>query len=206
MKPSTARFTSLKNRAFVTRASTSTRRRNSPTNRSCNSADPNALEARNIIFNGALVVDGECLAVVIRSGDATLIGSMVELTGDSGGTQSTLKADIQYFVTFLTGFALVQAAVVFIVGCVASGHVLIARRLRQSVTTRCRTAARQSPTSRYIAATASATLSAEAAVCGSSLGTRPIMGCSMAPCSLSWSAAQPANAASVCAQSAEPSV
>jgi sodium/potassium-transporting ATPase subunit alpha len=86
-----------------------------------NAADPNALEARNIIFNGALVVDGECLAVVIRSGDATLIGSMVELTGDSGGTQSTLKADIQYFVTFLTGFALVQAAVVFIVGCVAHG-------------------------------------------------------------------------------------
>lgn len=45
-------------------------------------ADPNALEAKNIIFNGSLVVDGGCYAVVIRTGDATLIGTMVELTGN----------------------------------------------------------------------------------------------------------------------------
>jgi len=32
-------------------------------------ADPNALEARNIIFSGSLVVDGACLAVVIRTGN-----------------------------------------------------------------------------------------------------------------------------------------
>jgi magnesium-transporting ATPase (P-type) len=62
------------------------------------------------------VVDGGCLAVVIRTGDATLIGTMVELTGDVGKTSSTLKADIEYFVKFLTAFALVQAALVFIVG------------------------------------------------------------------------------------------
>jgi sodium/potassium-transporting ATPase subunit alpha len=55
-------------------------------------ADPNALEAKNIIFNGSLVVDGGCLAVVIRTGDATLIGTMVELTGDVSGGASTLKA------------------------------------------------------------------------------------------------------------------
>ena len=80
-------------------------------------ADPNALEARNIIFNGALTVDGEGLAVIIRTGDATLIGTMVELTADAGGSQSTLKADIEYFVKFLTIFALIQAGIVFAVGC-----------------------------------------------------------------------------------------
>lgn len=79
-------------------------------------ADPNALEARNLVFNGSLVVDGAALAVVVRTGDATLIGSMVELTGDVGKTQSTLKKDIEHFVTFLTLFALFQAATVFIVG------------------------------------------------------------------------------------------
>ena len=79
--------------------------------------DPNALEARNIIFNGALCVDGEALCVVIRTGDATLIGNMVELTSDVGGSQSTLKADIQYFVYFLTTFALFQSATVFVIGC-----------------------------------------------------------------------------------------
>lgn len=47
-----------------------------PVEISVNAMDPNALEARNIIFNGSLVVDGGCLAVAIRTGDDTLIGSM----------------------------------------------------------------------------------------------------------------------------------
>ena len=88
-----------------------------PVEVSVKALDPNALEARNIIFNGALCVDGEALCVVIRTGDATLIGTMVELTADVGGSQSTLKADIQYFVYFLTSFALFQSATVFVIGC-----------------------------------------------------------------------------------------
>jgi len=79
-------------------------------------ADPNSLEAKNIIFNGSLVVDGGCYAVIIRTGDATLIGTMVELTGDVNKAASTLKADMEYFVKVLTLFALVQAALIFIVG------------------------------------------------------------------------------------------
>ena len=79
-------------------------------------ADPNALEARNIIFNGSLVVDGGCLAVAIRTGDATLIGTMVEMTSDVGKSASTLKTDIDYFVRVLTLFALFQAVLVFVVG------------------------------------------------------------------------------------------
>jgi magnesium-transporting ATPase (P-type) len=50
----------------------------SPWTRSVIAADPNALEAKNknINFNGSLVVGGGCLAVAIRPGDATLIGTM----------------------------------------------------------------------------------------------------------------------------------
>lgn len=80
-------------------------------------ADPHALEAKNIIFNGSLVVDGGCIAVVIRTGDNTLIGSMVELTGDTTSANSTLKADIEYFVKMLALFALIQSVLVFVVGC-----------------------------------------------------------------------------------------
>jgi sodium/potassium-transporting ATPase subunit alpha len=76
----------------------------------------NPLEARNIVFNGSLVVDGSCLAVVIRTGDSTLIGTMVELTGDVGKASSTLKKDIEYFVKILTIFALIQAGLLFVVG------------------------------------------------------------------------------------------
>jgi hypothetical protein len=41
---------------------------------------------------------------------------LIHYSGDVGKTTSTLKADIQYFVQFLTVFALIQAALVFIVG------------------------------------------------------------------------------------------
>lgn len=75
-----------------------------------------ALEAKNIIFNGSLVVDGSCMAVVIRTGDGTLIGKMVDLTSETGKSTSTLQADIVYFVRVLTLFALAQAVLIFIVG------------------------------------------------------------------------------------------
>lgn len=78
--------------------------------------DKNPLEARNIIFSGSLVVDGGSLAVAIRTGDQTLIGGMVELTGDVGKNQSTLKADVEKFVKLLTKIALVQAVIIFAVG------------------------------------------------------------------------------------------
>ena len=39
-----------------------------PVDSSVIASDPNALEAGNIIFSGSLVVDGACLAVVIRTG------------------------------------------------------------------------------------------------------------------------------------------
>ena len=81
-------------------------------------ADNNPLEARNLIFSGSLVVDGGCLAVAIRTGDSTLMGSMVELTGDVHKSSSTLKADIEYFVLLLTQFALVQALLIFVIGAV----------------------------------------------------------------------------------------
>ena len=87
-----------------------------PVDNQVNAHDPNALEAKNIIFNGSLVVDGGCYAVVIRTGDATLIGTLVEMTGDVGKAASTLKVDIEHFVKVLTVFALIQAASVFIVG------------------------------------------------------------------------------------------
>jgi sodium/potassium-transporting ATPase subunit alpha len=78
------------------------------------SEDP--LEARNIIFSGSLAVDGACLGVVIRVGDATLIGGMVALTNDSERGGTNLKKDIDYFVFIVTIFALIQAFIVLIIG------------------------------------------------------------------------------------------
>ena len=87
-----------------------------PVESSVRCKDPNPLEAKNIIFNGSLVVDGSGICVVIRTGDETLIGSMVELTGDTNKEASTLKADVEKFVILLTKFALAQALLIFVVG------------------------------------------------------------------------------------------
>jgi magnesium-transporting ATPase (P-type) len=78
--------------------------------------DANPLEAKNLVFNGSLVVDGSALGIVIRTGDETLIGSMVELTGDTDKAVSTLKADVEKFVILLTKFSLLQAIIIFVVG------------------------------------------------------------------------------------------
>ncbi len=56
------------------------------------------LEAKNIIFNGSLVVDGSCLAVVIRTGDGTLIGKMVGMTSETTKVDSTLQASYSFFL------------------------------------------------------------------------------------------------------------
>jgi len=37
----------------------------------------NVLEAKNIIFNGSLVIDGNGIGMAIRTGDATLIGGTI---------------------------------------------------------------------------------------------------------------------------------
>jgi sodium/potassium-transporting ATPase subunit alpha len=87
-----------------------------PVDNSVQPVDEKPLEAKNIIFNGSLVVDGSCLAVVIRTGDDTLIGGMVGLTADTGKSASTLKADIEYFVKVLTIFATLQGLFIFFVG------------------------------------------------------------------------------------------
>jgi sodium/potassium-transporting ATPase subunit alpha len=84
---------------------------------SVNAKSTNPLEAKNLVFNGSLVVEGACLCLAVRTGDATLMGKMVDLTGDVGKSSSTLQADIVYFVRVLTIFALFQAMCVFVVGC-----------------------------------------------------------------------------------------
>ena len=76
----------------------------------------NPLEARNLLFNGSLVVGGSAYAVAVRTGDATLVGTIVELTGTASKGGSTLRHELDFFVNILLVIALVQAIAVLIVG------------------------------------------------------------------------------------------
>ena len=44
-----------------------------------------ALHSKNLAFNSAMVVEGKGYGVVVRIGDKTMIGSIAELAGASGG-------------------------------------------------------------------------------------------------------------------------
>jgi sodium/potassium-transporting ATPase subunit alpha len=76
----------------------------------------NPLESKNLIFNGSLAVEGSCMAVVIRTGDTTLIGNLVSLTSDVNKGSTNLKRDTEYFVLIITIFSLMQAIIVLIIG------------------------------------------------------------------------------------------
>jgi magnesium-transporting ATPase (P-type) len=74
------------------------------------------LDAKNLIFNGTLAVEGSGIGVVIRTGDESMIGSIVVLTGETVKGSTTLKVDIERFVLLLTILSLIQAIVIFVVG------------------------------------------------------------------------------------------
>jgi magnesium-transporting ATPase (P-type) len=82
------------------------------------SQDHQPLESKNLIFNGTLVVEGSGIGVVIRTGDESMIGSIVELTGATQKGTSTLKADVEKFVFLLMIASLFQAILIFVVGII----------------------------------------------------------------------------------------
>ncbi len=70
------------------------------------------------MFSGSVCVGGSGVAVVIRTGDATLIGTMVNLTGSISKNPSLLKKDIGFFVRNLLIFALSQGIIIYIIGII----------------------------------------------------------------------------------------
>ena len=76
-----------------------------------------ALESHNLVFRGALVVDGNGLAIITSIGDKTLMGKMVALTSNMDQTcSSTLKTDVEYFVKMISIFGILQAFAIFAIG------------------------------------------------------------------------------------------
>jgi sodium/potassium-transporting ATPase subunit alpha len=80
------------------------------------SSENNAFEAFNLTFSGSLVVEGEALAVIIRSGDHTLLGDMVKLSSGLGREASMLKQDVGEFVWVLSKIAVFMGLMVFLAG------------------------------------------------------------------------------------------
>jgi magnesium-transporting ATPase (P-type) len=73
-------------------------------------------EARNLIFNSGLVMSGDCLGIVVRTGDGTMIGSIAGLAGATRGGRTTLEREVLRLVHFVAGLALVTACSFFAIG------------------------------------------------------------------------------------------
>ncbi|KAJ2391701.1 hypothetical protein GGI05_002872, partial [Coemansia sp. RSA 2603] len=76
----------------------------------------NPLEATNMAFNGTLAVAGSAYAIVVRTGDGTVLGQIAGLTAGEEKATSPLTREIADFVRIIACVALFTAAVFFATG------------------------------------------------------------------------------------------
>ncbi|KAF9939853.1 hypothetical protein BGZ75_003130 [Mortierella antarctica] len=76
----------------------------------------NPLEARNLAFNGSLVVNGEGYGLVIRTGDNTVLGQIAGLTASEDPGKSPLSREIDDFVKIIATIAITTAIIFFLIG------------------------------------------------------------------------------------------
>ncbi|KAF9980795.1 hypothetical protein BGZ75_007968 [Mortierella antarctica] len=76
----------------------------------------NPLEARNLAFNGSLVVNGEGYGIVIRTGDNTVLGQIAGMTAGEDSGKSPLSLEIDFFVKIIATIAITTAIVFFLIG------------------------------------------------------------------------------------------
>jgi magnesium-transporting ATPase (P-type) len=72
-------------------------------------------EAKNIAFNGSLVLDGSGIGVVLATGDRSLIGTIASLTTSTEVRRSTMEIEVARFVWFITILAITMAIVFFVI-------------------------------------------------------------------------------------------
>ncbi|KAG0240807.1 hypothetical protein BGW41_006665 [Actinomortierella wolfii] len=87
-----------------------------PQDRSVSNDQRNPLEARNIAFNGSLVVNGEGYGIVIRTGDNTVLGQIAGLTATEESDKSPLSREIDDFVKIIATIAMTTAIIFFLIG------------------------------------------------------------------------------------------
>ncbi|KAF9098802.1 hypothetical protein BGX23_005153 [Mortierella sp. AD031] len=87
-----------------------------PQDRAIINDQKNPLEARNLAFNGSLVVNGEGYGIVIRTGDNTVLGQIAGLTSGEDAGKSPLSREIDDFVKIIASIAITTAVVFFLIG------------------------------------------------------------------------------------------
>ena len=73
------------------------------------------LQSRNMLFSGSLVQSGDARALVCRTGMATEIGNIVELTKQTGHVETPIRRELKYFIKIISGIAIFLGVSFFLV-------------------------------------------------------------------------------------------
>ena len=82
----------------------------------------NPLESKNLAFYTSNAVEGLGKAVVVRRGDATVMGRIAKLTTRIDTSETTIAREMRHFVILICIFAIVMGGIIFVVAlCVGYG-------------------------------------------------------------------------------------
>jgi len=70
------------------------------------SSSENAMETRNLALNSTIVVQGKCTGVVFATGDRTIMGRIVTMSGDEKFKLTTVQKEIWFFTKIISAVAL----------------------------------------------------------------------------------------------------
>jgi len=66
----------------------------------------NAMETRNLALNSTFVVQGKCTGVVFVTGDRTIMGCIVAMSGDTKFKLTTVQKEVWFFTKVISTLAL----------------------------------------------------------------------------------------------------
>jgi magnesium-transporting ATPase (P-type) len=78
----------------------------------------NPLEGKNLAFFTTSIMSGECMGVVIRTGDKTVIGQIKELVANAPKEPSPISIEIHNFIVLITSVAVTLGVTFFIAALV----------------------------------------------------------------------------------------
>lgn len=73
---------------------------------SLDATSDNALETRNLALTSTFVTQGTCLGVVFATGDRTVMGRLVRMSGETKFKLTTIQKEIWFFTKVISTFAL----------------------------------------------------------------------------------------------------
>ena len=95
-----------------------------PVARKNTTSSSSAMEAENLAFFGTLCVQGECVGIVIRVGEQTMIGSIASLSGTTKNLKSPLTEETNRFVNLISIIASTMGILFFGIGMAINGNLI----------------------------------------------------------------------------------